>query len=148
LATTIVMRALRWPDAFPGSDRTLQRAVGASSASELYERAERWRPWRAYAALHLWMHEEERACDAQRPATRVRPSVSFSRRVYTGKRTARVRLCEGAEAPIQPGLWGVFLTKAQRREDRTVFTDVFVRRKGRWQAVNAQENAVPPKPGR
>ena len=34
LATTIVMRALRWPDAFPGSDRTLQRAVGASSASE------------------------------------------------------------------------------------------------------------------
>jgi len=81
LATTIVMRALRWPDAFPGSDRTLQRAVGASSASELYERAERWRPWRAYAALHLWMHEEERACDAQRPATRVRPSVSFSRRV-------------------------------------------------------------------
>src|SRR5213592_4772142 len=62
LATTIVMRALRWPDAFPGSDRTLQRAVGASSASELYERAERWRPWRAYAALHLWMHEGERAC--------------------------------------------------------------------------------------
>ena len=29
-----------------------------------------------------------------------------------------------------------------------MFTDVFVRRKGRWQAVNAQENAVPPKPGR
>lgn len=28
-------------------------------------------------------------------------------------------------------------------EDRTVFTDVFVRRNGRWQAVNAQENAVP-----
>ena len=27
-------------------------------------------------------------------------------------------------------------------EDRTVFTDVFVRRNGRWQAVNAQENAV------
>jgi len=27
--------------------------------------------------------------------------------------------------------------------DRTVFTDVFVWRDGRWQAVNAQENAVP-----
>jgi hypothetical protein len=26
---------------------------------------------------------------------------------------------------------------------RTIFTDVFVRRGGRWQAVNAQENAIP-----
>ena len=26
--------------------------------------------------------------------------------------------------------------------DRTVFTDVFARRDGRWQAINAQENAV------
>ncbi len=32
---------------------------------------------------------------------------------------------------------------AEGRENRTVFTDVFVRRNGRWQAVNAQENAVP-----
>ncbi len=28
------------------------------------------------------------------------------------------------------------------RQSRTVFTDVFVRRDGRWQAVNAQENGV------
>jgi len=28
-------------------------------------------------------------------------------------------------------------------EDRTIFTDVFVRREGRWQAVSAQETAVP-----
>jgi AraC family transcriptional regulator, regulatory protein of adaptative response / DNA-3-methyladenine glycosylase II len=42
LATTIVMRALHWPDAFPTSDPRLQHA-----------RAEPWRPWRAYAALHL-----------------------------------------------------------------------------------------------
>jgi hypothetical protein len=34
------------------------------------------------------------------------------------------------------------------REDRSVFTDVFVKRDGRWQAVNAQENAVPPLPAR
>jgi len=39
LATTIVMRALHWPDAWVASDRA---------------RAEPWRPWRAYAALHLW----------------------------------------------------------------------------------------------
>lgn len=41
LATQIVMRALYWPDAFYTKDR------------ELLARAEAWRPWRAYAALHL-----------------------------------------------------------------------------------------------
>jgi AraC family transcriptional regulator, regulatory protein of adaptative response / DNA-3-methyladenine glycosylase II len=55
LATAIVLRALDWPDAFPAADAALQRAAGAASARELYLRAERWRPWRAYAALHLWL---------------------------------------------------------------------------------------------
>ncbi len=55
VATTIVMRALYWPDAFPASDPALRRAAGAASANELRARAERWRPWRAYAALHLWL---------------------------------------------------------------------------------------------
>jgi len=31
--------------------------------------------------------------------------------------------------------------------DRTMFTDVFVYRDGRWQAVNGQENAVQATPG-
>ncbi|MGH7558036.1 MAG: DNA-3-methyladenine glycosylase 2 family protein [Gemmatimonadota bacterium] len=60
LATAIVMRALYWPDAFPTSDRALQRAAGASNPGQLRDRAEKWRPWRAYAALHLWLHDEER----------------------------------------------------------------------------------------
>ena len=55
LATTILMRTLYWPDAFPASDRSLQRAAGVTSAGALLERAERWRPWRAYAAVHLWL---------------------------------------------------------------------------------------------
>jgi AraC family transcriptional regulator, regulatory protein of adaptative response / DNA-3-methyladenine glycosylase II len=55
LATTIVMRALYWPDAFPVSDRALQDAAGAASPKALRARAEKWRPWRAYAALHLWL---------------------------------------------------------------------------------------------
>jgi AraC family transcriptional regulator of adaptative response / DNA-3-methyladenine glycosylase II len=54
LATLIVMRALYWPDAFPASDRALQRAVGVPTAARLSALAEQWRPWRAYAALHLW----------------------------------------------------------------------------------------------
>jgi AraC family transcriptional regulator of adaptative response / DNA-3-methyladenine glycosylase II len=59
LATTIVMRALYWPDAFPVSDRTLQDAAGAASPRSLRTRAEKWRPWRAYAALHLWLQHGE-----------------------------------------------------------------------------------------
>ena len=60
LATTIVMRALAWPDAFPASDPMLQRAAGASSTHDLLARAERWRPWRSYAAVHLRLHARER----------------------------------------------------------------------------------------
>ncbi len=52
-ATTIVMRSLYWPDAFNPWDVTLQRATGESTAAGLTARAERWRPWRAYAAEHL-----------------------------------------------------------------------------------------------
>jgi AraC family transcriptional regulator of adaptative response / DNA-3-methyladenine glycosylase II len=53
LATTIVMRALHWPDAFPASDAALLRATGMASAKQLHAQAEAWRPWRAYAAAHL-----------------------------------------------------------------------------------------------
>ena len=53
-ATMIVMRTLHWPDAFPATDRALQRAAGVSSAHALRAQAESWRPWRAYAATHLW----------------------------------------------------------------------------------------------
>jgi len=52
-ATAIVMRALQWPDAFPASDGSLQRAAGVRGTSALRRMAERWRPWRAYAAAHL-----------------------------------------------------------------------------------------------
>ncbi len=53
-ASYVAMRALGWPDAFPAGDLVLRRAIGASSPRELAREAERWRPWRAYAALHLW----------------------------------------------------------------------------------------------
>ncbi len=57
-AQYIAMRALREPDAFPAADIGLMRAMddgaGRPCAAELLARAEAWRPWRAYAALHLW----------------------------------------------------------------------------------------------
>jgi AraC family transcriptional regulator, regulatory protein of adaptative response / DNA-3-methyladenine glycosylase II len=55
-AQYVAMRALGWPDAFPESDLGLRRALGGVSASEARRRAERWRPWRAYAAMHLWVN--------------------------------------------------------------------------------------------
>ena len=58
IATLIAMRALNSPDAFPDSDPTIENAFGDPAA--LRERAERWRPWRSYAALHLWLAAEER----------------------------------------------------------------------------------------
>jgi AraC family transcriptional regulator of adaptative response / DNA-3-methyladenine glycosylase II len=53
-AQYIAMRALRWPDAFPAGDLVLLRATGESRPERLRERAEAWRPWRAYAAMYLW----------------------------------------------------------------------------------------------
>jgi AraC family transcriptional regulator of adaptative response / DNA-3-methyladenine glycosylase II len=53
-ATYIAMRALRWPDAFPEGDLALRNAMGGLSPARLRTVAERWRPWRAYAAQHLW----------------------------------------------------------------------------------------------
>jgi AraC family transcriptional regulator of adaptative response / DNA-3-methyladenine glycosylase II len=53
-AESIAMRALRWPDAFPAGDLGLVKASGLKSAKLLEKAAERWRPWRAYAAMHLW----------------------------------------------------------------------------------------------
>jgi len=53
-AEYIVMRAVHWPDAFPASDLVLRRASGGMTAARLHREAERWRPWRAYAAMHLW----------------------------------------------------------------------------------------------
>jgi AraC family transcriptional regulator of adaptative response / DNA-3-methyladenine glycosylase II len=57
VATRIVMHALHWPDAFDASDRALQRGAGVTGPAELRTLAEQWRPWRAYAALHLRLGE-------------------------------------------------------------------------------------------
>jgi len=58
-AQYIALRQLREPDAFPAADLGLIRAIAnregrRHSSSELLARANAWRPWRAYAAQHLW----------------------------------------------------------------------------------------------
>jgi AraC family transcriptional regulator of adaptative response / DNA-3-methyladenine glycosylase II len=52
----IAMRALGWPDAFPDSDLVVLRAMGETRAARARARSEAWRPWRAYAVMHLWQH--------------------------------------------------------------------------------------------
>ena len=58
-AQYVLMRAHKNPDAFPASDLGLLRAFDRAGRprmkpKELVAKAERWRPWRAYAALLLW----------------------------------------------------------------------------------------------
>jgi AraC family transcriptional regulator of adaptative response / DNA-3-methyladenine glycosylase II len=58
-AEVIAMRALGWPDAFPAGDLGVRRALGVRTEREARDAAERWRPWRAYAVLHLWNNPVE-----------------------------------------------------------------------------------------
>lgn len=53
-ANYVAMRALGWPDAFVGGDLVVKRALGVTSARAAEAAAASWRPWRAYAVIHLW----------------------------------------------------------------------------------------------
>jgi AraC family transcriptional regulator, regulatory protein of adaptative response / DNA-3-methyladenine glycosylase II len=53
-AQYIAMRALAWPDAFPHADLGVMKALGATNARRVLAAGEAWRPWRAYAVMHLW----------------------------------------------------------------------------------------------
>jgi AraC family transcriptional regulator of adaptative response / DNA-3-methyladenine glycosylase II len=79
-AQYIAMRELREPDAFPAGDVGLLRAMtdvtGRTPTSrELLAMAERWRPWRAYAAQHLWASGcRHTTSERVRPQTKYPPS--------------------------------------------------------------------------
>lgn len=50
----VTLRALGDPDAFPAHDLVLRQVLGGVTPAEARRRAEGWRPWRGYAAQHLW----------------------------------------------------------------------------------------------
>jgi len=50
----LAMRAFGEVDAFPSGDLVLRKAAREPSAAALEQRSAAWRPWRAYAAMHLW----------------------------------------------------------------------------------------------
>jgi AraC family transcriptional regulator of adaptative response / DNA-3-methyladenine glycosylase II len=57
-AEYVALRAQGQPDAFPADDLALRRAAAGGprplTPRKLAEAAESWRPWRGYAAVHLW----------------------------------------------------------------------------------------------
>jgi AraC family transcriptional regulator of adaptative response / DNA-3-methyladenine glycosylase II len=87
-AQYIAMRALAQSDAFPVGDIGLMRALGVDGVRPtpkmLLARAEAWRPWRAYAALHLWTADARH----QASVTRVRQQASVAPRAREGRRAA------------------------------------------------------------
>jgi AraC family transcriptional regulator of adaptative response / DNA-3-methyladenine glycosylase II len=56
-ANYIAMRAFGEPDAFPSKELGLRRSLAEEgpimSAAQALARSERWRPWRAYAGMHV-----------------------------------------------------------------------------------------------
>lgn len=58
-AQYIAMRVLAWPDAFPHTDLGLAKALNEPRPQRVLEQAEAWRPWRAYAVMHLWRSLEK-----------------------------------------------------------------------------------------
>jgi AraC family transcriptional regulator of adaptative response / DNA-3-methyladenine glycosylase II len=64
----MAMRALSHPDAFPAADLILRRAASSDGDTmptrALSALAEAWRPWRAYAVMHLWRGTADAAVPA------------------------------------------------------------------------------------
>jgi AraC family transcriptional regulator of adaptative response / DNA-3-methyladenine glycosylase II len=59
-AQYIAMRALSWPDAFLHTDLGVCKALGEKNPKTVLAMTEKWRPWRAYAVLHLWAQPEKK----------------------------------------------------------------------------------------
>jgi AraC family transcriptional regulator, regulatory protein of adaptative response / DNA-3-methyladenine glycosylase II len=74
-ASYVAMRALGDSDAFPAGDVAVRRALerlgldGSPAAAQRL--AERWRPWRSYALMHLWRSAADGS--GPRPARASRP---------------------------------------------------------------------------
>jgi AraC family transcriptional regulator of adaptative response / DNA-3-methyladenine glycosylase II len=63
-ANYVAMRGLGEADAFVVGDVAISAALGRAPWPEIVRRAEGWRPWRAYAAMHLWTSLGEETADA------------------------------------------------------------------------------------
>jgi AraC family transcriptional regulator, regulatory protein of adaptative response / DNA-3-methyladenine glycosylase II len=84
-AQYLAMRAMNHPDAFPAEDLVLRKALTEGgtplTTRALRVRAEAWRPWRAYAVIHLWREAAAVTSAARRAGTRRAVRVSVMARV-------------------------------------------------------------------
>lgn len=60
-AQYIAMRALGHADAFPETDHGILKALQVSKGKQARALAEKWRPYRAYAVMHLWQQLTDKA---------------------------------------------------------------------------------------
>ncbi|HYM71110.1 MAG TPA: AlkA N-terminal domain-containing protein [bacterium] len=69
-AQYIAMRALHQPDAFPATDLGVLRAMASPTArvtpARVSDIARAWRPWRAYAVMHLWLRDTPAAIERRK----------------------------------------------------------------------------------
>jgi AraC family transcriptional regulator, regulatory protein of adaptative response / DNA-3-methyladenine glycosylase II len=95
----LAMRALHLPDAFPASDLGVRKALTRVSIADvraITARAEAWRPFRAYAVMHLWC-----SLGGSDDATRVHDDRLAARRapLARARRRARGGVPAGASRP-------------------------------------------------
>jgi AraC family transcriptional regulator of adaptative response / DNA-3-methyladenine glycosylase II len=79
-AQYIALRGLHHPDAFPASDigilRNAEQIFGTPfSPTQLLARSEQWRPWRGYAAQHLWSASHAGITPRRKQSRVTKPSV-------------------------------------------------------------------------
>ena len=61
LTEYVALRALADPDAWPSTDLVLRRRVLSGGLQP-----DRWRPWRGYAAMHLWTDQATTTTEERR----------------------------------------------------------------------------------
>ena len=72
-ADALLMRVTHWPDAFPAGDLVLRNQLQLAKERDVEARAAPWRPWRAYAAMHIWAEfmdgkQQQQASKPTKPA--------------------------------------------------------------------------------
>jgi 3-methyladenine DNA glycosylase/8-oxoguanine DNA glycosylase len=104
-ASYVRLRALGDRDAFPAADLGVLKALAARGVPRagVMAAAERWRPWRGYATLHLWQSLEP----AAQPPRADRPSAA------TFRSATRARPPDSQVLPVSDG--ALHLGKAERR---------------------------------
>jgi hypothetical protein len=115
------LRALRDSDAFPEADVGLLRSPAIAvnglrlSPKALLARAERWRPWRAYAAQHLWTDGARSAEVGMSDRATIKKTKARSAEVGTGSASDRATVKKTPDSESSQNRATIKPTKAEPR---------------------------------